>query len=192
MNEIDTTQQESDNPSVVIEKANPNDAEDVFNVQRLTWLATYPNEQAGITEHYIRVRIEGENGDRIPQKVERWRNRIETTDGSCSVFVARLNDKVVGFVAPGFIDEKRRLGAIYVLPEAQGHGIGSRLLQQAIEWHGQDDDIYLHVASYNHNAINFYKRFGFIETGKDITDEDTQGNQIPEIEMVLKANKSTK
>lgn len=50
---------------------------------------------------------------------------------------------------------------MYVAPEAQGKGVGSKLMNQVLDWYGRDQDIYLEVVSYNQNAINFYKRFGF-------------------------------
>jgi ribosomal protein S18 acetylase RimI-like enzyme len=190
MSETTMTTQEFDNQATVIEPAKPEDAEGVFNVQRLTWLATYPNAEAGITEEDIRVRVEGEHSELIPQKIERWRNGIEATGSERATFVVRDNDKVVGFVAPAIREGQRRIGAIYVLPGAQGKGVGGKLLQKALEWHGRDEDIFLHVATYNQNAIDFYKKNGFEETGAEIKDDVAQlgnGKEIPEIEMVLKA-----
>jgi ribosomal protein S18 acetylase RimI-like enzyme len=192
MSEATMAKQEFDNQAVQVEVAKPEDAEGVFDVQRLTWLATYPNTEAGITEEDIRVRVEGEHGELIPQKIERWRKGIEAAGSERATFVVRDNDKVVGFVAPAIRDGQRRIGAIYVLPETQGKGVGGKLLQKALEWHGRDEDIFLHVATYNHNAIDFYKKNGFEETGTEIKDEVAQlgsGKEIPEIEMVLKAKK---
>jgi GNAT superfamily N-acetyltransferase len=191
---METNQAEtSPYPSIIVEPAKPSDAEEVFDVQRLTWLDTYPNDEADITEEDIRLRVGGKNGELIPKKIERWKRTIEGQgDENCAVFVARLNDKVVGFVAPGFIEGQRRVGAIYVLPEAQGKGAGAKLMKKALEWHGNSDDIYLHVADYNHNAITFYKQFGFIETDKKITDDVAKLNNsksIPEIEMVKPSGK---
>jgi hypothetical protein len=45
------------------------------------------------------------------------------------------------------------------------------------------------VATYNSNAIAFYKKLGFIETGRRFTNEKTRmksGSIIPEMEMVIK------
>lgn len=173
--------------TIKIEPAVPEDAAAIFDVQRLTWFATYPNAEAGLTEENLRLRIEGENGKSIPEKIERWRKII--AEGIRTVFVARISGRVVGFVAPGIMDGQRRIGALYVLPEAQGKGLGSQLLQKALEWHGKDQDIYLRAASFNHKAINFYKHFGFEQTDAVVTDDgDVHGNtRISEIEMVLKA-----
>jgi ribosomal protein S18 acetylase RimI-like enzyme len=175
--------------SVIIEKANPEDAAAIFDVQRLTWLATYPNEEAGITYKDIRKRLEGEDGELVLQKIDRWKRGIETAGDTRQVFVARDEGRLIGFVAPGIMDRQRRIGAIYVLPEAQGRGIGGRLLQKALAWHGDNNDVFLHVATYNQKAIDFYKKHGFEQTATEIVDEAALRNgnvPIPEIEMVRK------
>ena len=181
---------ELNNIPITIERALPEDAEAISELLRQTWLATYPNVEAGITEEDIRLRTDGENGERIPQNIENWRKRIETNNGSIAVFVARTDGKVVGMAAPDIIDGKRRIGAIYVLPETQSKGVGSQLMQKALEWHGDKEDIYLFVASYNQRAIDFYKSFGFEQTHRAVVDEgNVYGNtHIPEIEMIRKAS----
>lgn len=178
-----------DDNLIVIERAKPEDAEAVAEVQRITWQATYPNAEAGITEEDIRLRTEGEHGERIPKNIENWRRHIEASDGSIAVFVARYCGKVVGMTAPGFIEGRRRIGALYVLPDMQGKGIGSGLLKKALEWHGGEEDVWLNAASYNTKAINFYKRFGFEQTDAVVIDNgNVYGDKrIPEIEMVLRA-----
>ena len=184
--------QEVTKPSIEIERAHPDDAAAIFDVQRLTWLATYPNDEHRITRDSIHRRLEGENGELIPQKVEWWRRGIETAGTTRQIFVAKDADQIVGYVSPAVIAGQRRIGGLYVLPEAQGKGVGSRLIQEALQWHGRDEDIYLHVASYNQSSINFYRRFGFEETRNDIEDEVAAKNgsvPIPEVEMVLKAER---
>jgi len=79
------------------------------------------------------------------------------------------------------------IDAMYVVKELQGKGLGKKLMQKAIEWLGNDGDIRLEVVSYNSNAINFYKRFGFQETTNSVSDKRTQlpsGKQIPRTVMV--------
>lgn len=172
-----------------IEQAQPEDAEAIFDVQRRTWLATYPNDAFGITYEDIRKRVEGEHGERVQKNVQRWKKSIELSGGTQAIFVVRENGHVVGFVAPGTWNQQCRVGALYVAPEAQGRGIGAALLAKAIKWHGHDKDIFLRVAPYNQNAINFYRSHGFKETDNPVEDDHTP--PIPEIEMVLSAATST-
>jgi ribosomal protein S18 acetylase RimI-like enzyme len=194
MSEVTMKTQQLDNQPVLIEQAVAADTEAICELLRQTWLDTYPNDQAGITRKDILLRLEGERGERIPQGLERWRNNINSTDGSVTVYVARtgVGGKVVGFTAPSIVDGQRRLDALYVLPETQGIGVGGKLIRKALEWLGTDQDIYLAVASYNQNAINFYKKFGFEPTNRPIEDEGDvyAGKQIPEIEMVLQTKTS--
>jgi ribosomal protein S18 acetylase RimI-like enzyme len=186
MTETLTEMNDEDSKAVVIERASPGDAEAISDLLRRTWQATYPNEEAGITEDDIRLRTEGENGERIPQNTERWRKHIEANDDNSAVFVARTNGVITG-MANGTIKEgKRYLTALYVSPEEQGQGIGGKLMRNVLDWHGEAEDIYLNVASYNQNAIDFYKRYGFEQTDTPVVDEgNVYGNtRIPEIEMV--------
>lgn len=190
MNEATPMTPEFAGKSVLVEPARPDDAEAVFNVQRLTWFDTYPNKEAGIKKENIRMRLEGEHGELIPKKIEHWRKIIETTGDEGAAFVVRDSGKVVGFITPAITNGRRRIGALYVLPEDQDKGIGGKLLEKAIEWHGRSENIFLKVASYNQNAIEFYKNHGFEETDRTVTDEAAHlagGKAIPEIEMVLKA-----
>lgn len=176
---------------VTVELARSEDAEKISELLRVTWMATYPNEAEGITEEDIRLRTEGANGERIPKNIENWRKRIEATDNSGAVFVARIGNDIVGMAGPGIINGERHVGALYVLPGAQGKGVGSKLMKQLLGWHGDTEDIYLNVASYNQNAINFYERFGFTTTDKQVVDEgNVYGDtKIPEIQMVLRQSK---
>jgi ribosomal protein S18 acetylase RimI-like enzyme len=177
--------------SVVVEKAQPQDAESIAEVQTLTWLATYPNTELGITEADIRKRLEGENGERTTRRIENWRKKAEATDGKSALYVARLNGKIVGFTLPAITPEgQHQIGALYVLPEVQGKGVGSQLIKESLAWHGDNRPIYLTVAAYNQNAINFYEKFGFQETGKQVEDLPARksGNkELPEIEMMRPA-----
>ena len=109
-----------------------------------------------------------------------------------TTFVATVDNKVVGFVDPR-IDEQnhRRIGAIYVAPEAQGMGVGGKLMSQVLDLYGRDQDIYLEVVSYNQNAIDFYKRFGFEQTDGVVPEEEGRPDylkSLSRIEMVLRAS----
>jgi ribosomal protein S18 acetylase RimI-like enzyme len=191
MSEATPLIQELDGQNILVEPARSDDAEAVFNVQRITWFDTYPNEKAGVTREDIHMRLEGKHGELIPNKIEHWRKIIETAGDERAAYVVRDGSKIVGFVAPTIKNGKRRVGALYVLPEFQGRGIGSKLLEKSIEWHGRNNDIFLQVASYNQNAIDFYRSHGFVETGNAVADEVAHrvgGKAIPETEMVLKAD----
>lgn len=77
-----------------------------------------------------------------------------------------------------------------MLPEFQGLGIGKMLWKKANEFLDPKKDTFVQVADYTENAINFYKKIGFVETGKRIENESQKfksGAVISQIEMVKKA-----
>ena len=169
--------------------ATPADAAAIRSVQAQTWLATYPNAGLGITREGLRRFLEGENGERIADRVQRTRQRIEAHAAApaegCD-FVAVLDGEIVGFTAP-FVEPggRRRVGALYVRPSAQGSGLGHGLLARNLAWHGEDQDVYLMVATYNDRAVRFYARHGFVLTGQPGRDElAIDGVAMPELEMV--------
>lgn len=177
-------------PELRVEKATSDDASGIGEVSRRAWQETYPNGELGITRDDIILRTEGVNGELLGRKIEQWRETIESSGKGHEVLVARVDDRVVGFVAPRITKNgEHRIAAIYVSPDAQGNGYGAALLLSALEWHGNESDIYLHVVAYNQRAIDFYERFGFAQTGQTIEDRISRASGLPEfplIEMVLR------
>ena len=177
--------------NVTIERAKSEDAEAAADLLRQTWLATYPNEDVGITKEDIRLRTEGENGERLQQNIDKWRKSIESTDGKSATYVARKDGKVIGLTFPVITPEgQHRIGTLYVLPEAQDQGVGGKLMQANLAWHGETKPVYLAVAAYNQKAINFYKKYGFVETSKKVEDLSARRRglkELPEIEMMRQA-----
>lgn len=183
---------EFDNQAILIERAVPLDAKAIMTLKRDAWLDAYVNERQGVTVEDIRKKF---TDDTLAEGIENWQRGIasETEGGDRMTFVARVGGKVVGYTSPCIEDGQRRIGAMYVSPDAQGEGVGSKLLARALEWHGSDEDVYLYVVSYNDKAIGFYEHFGFEKTGKEMQAEfdERQGIKLlPEVEMVRKTNGS--
>jgi ribosomal protein S18 acetylase RimI-like enzyme len=171
-----------------IEQATPSDAESIMRLKRAAWLKAYPSAEHGVSEEDVENKFTEQD---VLQGAKNWEAGIagEPHDGKRQTFVARQDGRVVGFTSPCFEDEQWRIGQLYVDPDFQGIGIGSHLLGTALEWLGDDKDVYLHVLKWNENAINLYERFGFKPTGKEIPAEvDERGRkQLPEIEMLRPA-----
>lgn len=132
------------------------------------------------------------HGEFVPRRIAYFKEKLAETDrADGATFVSKVNGKVVGYVDSSIEEGRRRIGAIYVEPEAQGKGVGSKLLQQPLEWRGRGEDIFLEVVAYNQNAINFYERFGFVKTDTKVPEEPNRPDYmktLPQIEMVLRAN----
>jgi ribosomal protein S18 acetylase RimI-like enzyme len=176
--------------NVEIAKASPGDAEVICDIRDRAWLEAYPNAELGITRDDIRLNAQGRGGEFVPRRIAYLKDQFGKDS---STFVAKVDGKVVGYIDPQINERQRkRIGALYVAPEFQRMGIGSKLMQTVLNLYGRDDDIYLEVVSYNENAIRFYKRFGFEKTDAVVPEEEGRPEymkSLPEIEMVLRARK---
>lgn len=174
-------------PAIEIVAAVPDDARSIREVQHKTWLATYPSEEVGITkddiEDYYKDSFTEEN-------IAKRQKRIAEKTTNENYLVAKVNGAIVGFCFSTKDENRNQLGAIYVLPEFQGKGVGTSLWGETLAFMDSSKDTYVEVADYNHNAITFYKRLGFVDTGRRFTNERftmKSGAMIPEMEMVIKA-----
>lgn len=81
------------------------------------------------------------------------------------VWVAEIDERIVGFCTRGVDDGADNIGALYVIAEARGAGIGKRLLDMA-----KKDRDWITVWAYekNERARKFYKREGLVEISREI------------------------
>lgn len=192
MSEATMPKQEVNKPSVEIERAAPDDAEIICDIRDRAWLEAYPNAELGITPEDIKLNAQGRDGVFVPRRIAHLKDKLANDDGTgLTTFVAKVDGKVVGYIDPQIDEQNRRsIAAIYVAPEVQGRGIGGQLMQKVLDLYGRDEDIYLEVVSYNKNAIEFYKQFGFEETDAIVPEEESRPDymkSLPQTEMVLKA-----
>lgn len=190
MNEV-TIKPELNSLSVEIERAVPDNAEIICDIRDRAWIEAYPNPDLGITAEDIKLNAQGRNGEFVPRRIAYLRERLAKDDDTdLGIFVAKVAGKVVGYIDLSVDDANRRtIGAVYVAPEAQGRGVGSKLIDKALGLYGRDEDIFLEVVSYNQNAIGFYERFGFEKTDAVVPEEEGRPDymtSLPQIEMVLK------
>ncbi len=169
----------------IVTVISPEDVLDMKEVFYTTWLATYPNENTGITvqdiEHRFRDYFTSES-------IEEAKEKIATIPENESFLVAKEHTKVVGVCRIVRSETENRLQAIYVLPDYQGRGIGYKLWERAKQTFDNGKPIYVALADYNMNARKFYEKIGFVDTGKRWVDEKfimQSGNAITEMEMVF-------
>jgi ribosomal protein S18 acetylase RimI-like enzyme len=80
-------------------------------------------------------------------------------------WVCELDNQIVGFAIGDL--KKNNVWALFVLPAYEGQGIGRELLILLLDWYYAQttDTIWLSTAP-NTRAAEFYRSFGFKETGK--------------------------
>ena len=170
--------------SIIFKEATNKDISQIFNLQRVAWLATYPNKEYNIKLSDIKSKFLNLSNKEWEDKKARYRSRI--SDPNIFFLLAKEGGKVVGYCQAIKNHSEHRIGAIYVSPDRQRQGVGSRMFEKALDWLGSSQPIFLNVASYNQQAINFYQKFSFYLTGKIVEDPAgvlPTGTIIPEIEM---------
>lgn len=149
------------------------DIEQVQVVAKRSWNNTY--------EGIIPLDIQ-ENFLKSAYSDERMVKRLE----SSLFLVVEVENNIVGFAnfSPvrngGFVE----LGAIYLLPNHQGKGIGTALLEQGIKKLEGVREIYINVEKENKIGIVFYVAKGFERVEE--FDENFDGHNLKTVRMVLK------
>ncbi len=102
---------------------------------------------------------------------EFMKSKIESTDGK--VFVARKNDKIVGYTMVFIKDEipifrNKKTGFVsdlFVKKEFRNKGIGAMLVEKAFEWFRQKGMKFVSLPVYADNAParSFYRKLGFFD-----------------------------
>lgn len=152
----------------------------------MTWLDTYPNEEYGITREMIEKRF----APRLTKEgIIKLAEKIINPEPDTLFLVAKVGEKIVGVCRARKDEGQNQLSAIYVLPEFQRSGAGGLLWQEVKKFFDLDKEIIVNVAVYNDKGINFYKKLGFVDTGKRFTEEFGLSEDdffIPEMQMIIK------
>ncbi len=154
----------------------------ISEVQSETWMATYPNTEYGITEEDI-LSEDFFSEDRI----EGRRKTITDTNSKIKFWVAKKDEKVVGYCSVEKNADSNKIRSLYIIPAFQGRGIGQRLMETAFGFLDLTKPTKLTVAVYNHRAISFYEKLGFKKGGElSVNPEGSfpSGHEIPEMEMI--------
>jgi len=169
---------------MIIREAEPQEWEAITRAQAESWLATYPNEEYGISAELIK------------DFTDSWFVRNSTPEGKArfaemlahprTIYrIAEVDGQIVGLVClfRGMDDGEANLSAIYVAPTQFGNGIGQALLDAALSELGSKP-VRVTVAPYNHRAIAFYHRNGFEEVPDSEGTYRIGGGTIPTKELI--------
>lgn len=153
--------------NIEIRKISLSDIGSLIEIGKQTFIETFADKNS---EENMRIYLkEGFNTKKLLEEI----NNPETI-----FFFVSANNKDAGYLklnwgqAQTELKDTRSLEIerIYILKEFQGRGIGQILLNQALDIARQSelDYIWLGVWEKNHQAIQFYKKNGFIEFHKHI------------------------
>lgn len=168
--------------SVIIKQATfPNDLKMVQEIGRETFKETFESQNtAEDMEKYLR---ESFSDDKLTK---------EMLNKDSSFYLAFINDKPAGYLKINFNDSQTEpdhpgsmeLERIYVLQSSKRMGIGSKLLETAIERakEAKVSHIWLGVWEHNIPAQKFYEKYGFIRKGSHtfVLGNDPQTDYIME------------
>lgn len=172
--------------NIIITSPIPGDAKGITTVLHMAWLATYPNEALGITTEDIENSYKDSFTEENLKKAE---EKLKNIPHNQKRVVAKDGDIVVGVATMVKNEDNNQLKTIYVLPEYHSKGIGTMLWEAVRDFIDPTKDTIVQVADYNQQAIGFYEKLGFNDTGKRWKNEKwmmKSGVCIPEMEMILK------
>ena len=174
--------------------AGPEDTNGIREVQYKSWFANAVNEESGRSGYGANKRRSSSSRDATLSKENDTRSK---DDGQSSrrnslpkteTFVAKLNQKVIGFCTVVRGSEQNSLTEIYVIPAFQGKKIGRRLWNSARRVIDQNNDTTVALLRSNTPAKKFYESLGFTETGISWEGEDLKREKgTTVIEMILRA-----
>lgn len=170
---------------ILIQIARSEDAEGINDVHHEAWLKAYPNPEKGISLEDIEARF----ADKSEERLARRRASLEHPEEGMTTLVARKGSKITGVCRVAQKEDRNQLQMIYVHPDYQHQGIGKQLWEMARKYIDASKDTYVEVVDYNTPAIDFYKKLGFVDTGRREQDERFRlksGAIFTEMEMVLK------
>lgn len=139
-----------------------------MNSELITIRAYEPADRQRLLDIWLRASLKAH--DFLPPKLLAEQKQVvgEVYLAKAETFVAMQDDLPVGFI--GLLDSI--VGGLFVDPDQQGLGIGGLLVAHGLALKGE---LTLEVYARNQAALRFYRRLGFVETGRRPTDD----NELP-------------
>ena len=106
-----------------IRKANQNDVSDIAHIHFTSWQATYV---------YLLPKTYTDKENNLSQKVEMWEKIISSSSVNTWIAYDAENNSV-GFISYFTKDRECEITTLYILPQYQGLGLGTKLMNSAID-----------------------------------------------------------
>lgn len=124
------------------------DVRAIRSIGILTWPATY---------------LSFTSPDFVMDNLNTWwsHDSVSASITDDTTYVALQNGEAVGTLTVGQFEGEPVIWKIYVLPESHGHGIGTKLMNTALDAFGRTHDLRIEFVKGNSPAQAFYERRGF-------------------------------
>jgi predicted N-acetyltransferase YhbS len=150
---------------ILISKPNKDDLKSAFEVFKITIKDAFEKDGIGHLKDELLKEIE--------YKKQLLTDSVENPNSNFFFLFAKIHDQVVGTISFGpcgtdiktctnhELDAIGELGSLYVLPEYQGKGIGSALIQSmVIQLHKRGIEQFCLDSGYKHAQKKWIKKFG--------------------------------
>ncbi len=88
-------------------------------------------------------------------------------DSQYYIYIATINDVVVGYASYSVVTDEAELIRIAVLPDHRGSGVGAEILTKSYNYISElAKSLFLEVSDANISAIKLYTSFGFREISR--------------------------
>ncbi|MBE6161350.1 MAG: GNAT family N-acetyltransferase [Firmicutes bacterium] len=137
------------------EKATEKDAYAIRYIGAHSWKETY---KGLVSDEYLNYKVE-----HFEDGIEKQKKILQNENNN--FYIAKVDDKTVGFVSYGnYEDEKYKeyghIGALYLLKDYQGYGIGRELFKIALEGLKELGYTKMELECMTGNStVNFYKKY---------------------------------
>jgi len=152
--------------------ANFDDWEGVAALHVLSWRKAY---RGALRDEFL-------DGPVVESRRERWETRLREPPENQFLVLAEEDAELVGF-ACAYGEHHEEWGVLldnlHVHPDAQGGGIGRRLVCQVAAWAREKypaSAMYLEVLEVNQRARRFYERLGGTDAGPGVWDSPDGSN----------------
>lgn len=169
-------------PKVTIREASFEDLLAIRKMHAKSWLVAYPNDEAGVSEDWVRERVSKWT---TPEGIEKSKEHFKDVFGNPNHFyrIATTGEEVVGLVHVSRDNNKQHLDALYIDESEYGSGLAQELMELADDWLDPSLPTDLEVASYNKRAIRFYEKCGFEIVPNS---EHLFADKMPVLDMIRK------
>lgn len=148
------------NNIITIREAAVNDALIIAKLIHASWHTAYKHQ---LPEELL-------NQISVSEREKHWKEDIARKSNEERIYVAILKGKIVGVTWIGdikdknIIDDAGEIYSLYVAPEHLGVGVGSQLMENALEYFKSKNwkEAYVWVLHTNEKAQEFYEKRGFV------------------------------